>query len=185
MKYFFFLVLAITLSVTACKKDKDSDAIQLTSENVQGTWNLNEGSINGKIGFGAQGQFAYTDIDAALSNIAVTVTFNADGTWTSTGTATATIITTEEGEAPETETENLTNGIGSGTYTVTNGKLTLSGLNLTNDPQEDEDPITFNVTSFTPDSKLDLFNYTKTQETDPVFGFDVSQELTIIFKFNQ
>jgi hypothetical protein len=185
MKHLFFLVLAISLSVTACKKDKDTDSIQLTSENVLGTWNLNTGSLNGKIGFGIQGQFAYTDIDANLSNIAVTATFNADGTWTSMGTATATIVTKEQGEASETETEQLTNGIGSGTYTVTNGKLTLNGLNLSNDPFEEEDPITFDVTSFTPDAKLDLFNYTKTQETDPVFGFDVSQEITTIFKFNQ
>lgn len=182
MKYFFFLVLAFTLSVTACKKDKDPDAIQLTSANVQGTWNLTEATVDSEFALGTQGQFIVTTNDASLSNIAMTVTFNADGTWTSMGTATATLVTTEPGEAPETETDQLTNGIGSGNYGVTNGKLSMTGLELAFETEEDE-PLIFDVKSFQPDSKLDISNFLKETGMDPVLGLDVIFEATTNLKF--
>jgi hypothetical protein len=184
MKYFFFLVLVITLSVTACKKDKDTNSIQLKSEDVVGTWNLTERTQNVKFGLGFQGQFSYTDFEIYLSYINMTVTFNANGTWTSSGTAKETTITKEEGEAPETDTYNITGGIGSGTYMIINGKLSMDGLEFSIEADTDE-PMVFDATSFVPDSKLDIFNYIKLTNTDPASGLQGSYEGTTNFKFVQ
>ena len=184
MKYFFFLVLAISLSATSCKKDKDTNSIQLKSEDVVGTWNLTERTQNVKFGFGFQGQFSYTDINIYLTDIKMTVTFKANGTWTSSGTAKETTIYKEEGEAPETDTYNITGGIGSGTYMIVNGKLSMDGLEFSIEPDTDG-PMVFDASSFVPDSKLDIFNYIKLTNTDPGSGLQGSYEGTTTFKFVQ
>ncbi|MEZ4984240.1 MAG: hypothetical protein R2795_04250 [Saprospiraceae bacterium] len=178
MKQLFLLFLAISLTALGCKKDEDP---ALTSENIQGTWNLTLMEQDGRTGLGIAGVYDYTTFDNALSNSTITITFNADGTWTSAGAGTFTSTTQETGADPETETIELTSGIGAGTYTVVDGKLTINGL----EAGLEVDGRAFSTKSFSPAAKVELENKIDEVEQGAIFGLDVSVEATALMTLEQ
>lgn len=151
MKKLFFLLLAFTVFTQWGCQNNDDD---LSVDDIVGTWDVTVFKVDITSSTETIGTVRYI---LNYSNITYTLTFNANGTWTSDGDAT--LVFTEDGQ---TTTTVQTGGLGSGTYTVANGKLTIN--NLEADPNAPPSSNEFEVLLFEPDAKLDLYHeQTKTQ----------------------
>ena len=170
MKFSFYALLMVGLfSFSSC--DKDDPEVKLDDEAIVGTWNLTAYDADADVGIGFAGVVETTKSVSTISNSTVTVTFDATGNWTSTGDYTLT--TTVDGE---TETEEVTGGIGSGTYTVVDGRLTMSDIDAGD--ENDVETIEFD-TSYSPDTQIDLVANVKESGSDPVFGLDFEIDLML------
>jgi hypothetical protein len=170
MKFSIYaLLIAGLFSFSSC--DKDDDGVKLSSEAIVGTWNLTTYDSDADVGIGFAGVFETTNAVSTMSNSTVTITFDASGNWTSTGDYTLT--TTSDGE---TETEDVTGGIGSGTYTVVDGRLTMNDIDAGD--ESDVESIEFD-TNYSPDTKIDLEANVKESGSDPVFGLDFEIDLML------
>lgn len=151
MKKLFFLLLAFTVFTQWGCQNNDDD---LSVDDIVGTWDVTVFKVDITSSTETIGTVRYI---LNYSNITYTLTFNANGTWTSTGDAT--LVFTEDGQ---TTTTVQTGGLGSGTYSVANGKLTIN--NLEADPNAPPSSNEFEVLLFEPGAKLDLYHeQTKTQ----------------------
>lgn len=166
MRNFFFLLLCVGLvSFSSCGDDDDNSS-SLTTENIAGTWNVTAYSNEGDIT--ALG--STTSTSSVASNSTLTITFNDGGTWTSAGTYTLT--TTSDGT---TDTEEV-DGLGGGTYTISNGSLTLQGLDA-GDESDVEVPLVLNVDSFVENMLIELSGNTNETIMDPFFGLEITIDL--------
>ncbi|MEM9261035.1 MAG: hypothetical protein AAGA62_15435, partial [Bacteroidota bacterium] len=151
------------------------NAVAITMENIQGSWNLTGMDVNAEITISDGIQTENSTIVSTIANSTVVMTFNADGTWSSTGMVEVT-TTDEDG----TETTELTDGVGSGTYTVTNGVVCIAGIYAGNEADV-EDPVPYTVTRFQPGSLLVLDG--SAMESVDFFGatlsLDLEQEITL------
>lgn len=170
MKNVFLLLLVSAIFLaTSCKKDDDGP--QLTQDNVVGTWDVTAMDMDGVIGLGVSPIFQNSDVSSSISNSMLTVTFKADGTWTSAGSYT---LTSTNGTDTTTTTES---DMGSGTYTVANGKIAMVGVDFSDDADVNEQ--TFEATSFQADKKIVLKSDTNVTESDPIFGLDVKVDVVV------
>lgn len=157
------------LGMTACREEEN----ELTQEDVVGTWDMNgyDGDVEATISGGGVNQTVATTFNT--SNPDVKVTFNADGTWTSTGTYTLN-VTSNGQTASEMVAEG---GLGSGIYSISEGKLLMKGLQTTSDTQVEE--IEMSSKSFTADQKLELEGEGTSMVVDPVFGLNVTSKAKV------
>lgn len=151
MKKLFFLLLAFTIFTQWGCQNNDDD---FTMDGVVGTWDVKFM----KLDITSTTQSIGTIISILnYTNITYTLTFKSDGTWTSNGDAT--LVFTEDGQ---TTTTVQTGGLGSGTYSVANGKLTINSLQA--DPNSPPTSNEFEIRRFEAGAKLDIYHeQTKTQ----------------------
>lgn len=167
MKNALLLLLALTLlTFGSCKKDEE--VVQLTSENIQGTWRLTTFANDGTISLAG----VASPFSSSISNSTVTITFSRSGenqTFTSTGDYTLT-INSQEG----VETEDMTGGIGDGSYTLAEGVLTLTNIDIGD--EADTETLLLNVESFQVDNFIELQG--ETRENSMVFGIPFGIDYT-------
>lgn len=143
MRNFFFLLLCVSMVSFASCGDDDDNGPTVSMADIVGNWNVTMLSSENEVVVANIGATtAYT-----TSNSTLTLTFNDDGSWTSGGafTRTATLA--------GTPVDAMLNGIGSGTYTVNGGTVTLNGVENIG---ADIDNIPFRVEEFTTGSLLRL-----------------------------
>lgn len=155
MKNTFSLLLSLALlTFGSCKEEQGGEeVVQLTSQNIQGTWRLTTFSNDGTRSVAGQPE----PFNSTISNSTVTITFSRrdinpqtfEQTFTSTGDYTVTINTAEG-----VETEERTGGIGNGSYTLAGGVLTLTNIDIGD--EADTDILILNVESFQLDNFVEL-----------------------------
>jgi hypothetical protein len=171
MKLSFYALLLLGIFSLAACGDDDGDGVQLTSDNIVGTWDLTGYDADADVSLGFGGVTETTKSTSTLTESTVTITFSSDGTWTSEGNYT--ISTTTDGM---TETSEEENGIGSGTYTVADGKLTMSNIDAGD--ESDVSEIEFD-TNYTPDTKIEMSGNAMESGTDPFLGLEFSIDLDL------
>ncbi|MEL7222735.1 MAG: hypothetical protein AAGJ93_15545 [Bacteroidota bacterium] len=166
---FYSLLIVSVFSLAACGDDEDTI---LNNENIVGTWNLTMYDADAEISFGLGGVVAETtQSTSTLTESTVKITFNADGTWTSEGDLT--ITTTVDGMM---ETSEQSDGVGSGTYIVADGRLTMSDLDAGD--EADVSDIEFD-TNYTPDTRIEMNGTTTESDTDPLLGLEFTIDLDL------
>jgi hypothetical protein len=172
---FYALLIMGVFSLAACGDD-DDNGVKLTSDNIVGTWNLTAYDSDADVTIGFGGINETSQSTSTLTESTVTVTFKNDGTWTSEGDYT--ISTTTDGM---TETSEETDGLGEGTYTVADGKLTMSNIDAGD--ESDVSEIEF-ATDYTPDSKIEMSGNAMESGTDPFLGleFSIDLDLTMVLE---
>ncbi|SEQ46396.1 hypothetical protein [Neolewinella agarilytica] len=169
MRNLSLLMLPLCLLLfTACGGDDDSDAVELTQENVVGDWNLIELNNDFEVSIAGLGDESGS---SEIANSTVVVTFAADGTWSSAGQYDITIMSSDT-----TEMETYDDGIGSGTYSVTNSQLSMTGIDA-GDDSDTESPTVFTVRSYVMGSSLELVGNASETIMDPFFGLTVSVDV--------
>lgn len=172
---FFSLLFMGLFLVSSCGSDDDSNSVAITMENIQGSWNLTDMNVDAEIVVSDGTTTERSSIVSTIANSTVVMTFNANGTWSSTGMLE---ITTTDADG--TETTELTDGIGSGTYTVVNGTISIAGIDAENEADV-EDPVPYNVTTFQPGSRL-VLDGSAMESVDffgVMFSVDLEQEITL------
>lgn len=164
MRNFFYLLLFVSVATFSACGDDDSAGAALTQENISGEWNLTMFSNDGSVSVSG---FGSSPIESDISNSTVVIDFAADGTWTSMGQYDITVV------SDTTTTDTYTDGIGSGTYTVENGRLSMTGID-SGDEADTETPTVLNVRNFVPDMIIELTGNNMASFTDPFFGLTVS-----------
>ncbi|MEM1357245.1 MAG: hypothetical protein AAGF89_03560 [Bacteroidota bacterium] len=173
---FFFLLFMSLFLISSCGGDDDSPPILITSEDIVGTWNLTGMDIDAKLSLTEMGQTESAPAVAFITNSSVMMTFNNDGTWSSTGM----VLINTTYEESDMETTELANGIGSGTYTITNGMLSIAGI----DPENETGvtaPVPYSIVSFQPNVEL-ILNGNAMESTEfsgATFSVDLKQTITL------
>lgn len=177
MRITFFSLLCISFFlISSCGGDDDTNAIAITIQDIQGSWNLTGMDTDAEVSLTESGQTERAPIVSSIANSTVVMTFNADGTWTSTGMVQIN-ITYEE---TEMETTELTNGIGSGTYTIADGQVSIAGIEAENETDVEE-PVPYTVISFQPNSRLVLDGRAmeSIDFSGSIFSIDLEQTITL------
>lgn len=164
MRNFFFLLLTLSIFTFAACGDDDAAMAELNQDNIVGDWNLTVFGNDADITIAG----ATSSVTSDISNSTVVITFAEAGTWTSTGSFDVTIV------ADSTTTEMYTDGIGSGTYTVTSTQLTMTGIDA-GDEADTETPTVLNVQSFSENMMLSLAG--SASETVEFFGITATTEV--------
>lgn len=169
MRNFFFLLLALSLFTFAACGDDDADSpAELNQTNIVGDWNLTVFNNDADISIAGLGD---TRVTSELASSNVVVSFAAGGTWTSTGEFDLTVV------SDTTTTETYTDGIGSGTYTVTSTQLTMTGIDA-GDEADVEGPSVFTVRNFQENMLIDLSGNVMETIMDPFFGLTITTDIT-------
>lgn len=171
---FFFLFCSCIFLATSCGND-DDNAVSVTMENIQGTWNLTAMASDADITISDGSLTDRSSITSSISNSTITITFNADGTWSSVGTCDITVT-----DSDGTETTELTDGVGNGTYTVANGTVTIVGIDA-EDETDVEEPVPYSVVAFEPGSRL-ILDGSAMESIDffgATFSIDLEQRMTL------
>jgi len=99
----------------------------------------------------------------------VVMTFSDDGSWTSEGEY---YVTLDDGD--EKREEVRTGGIGSGTWSIDDGLLILSGMDRMD--EDDDDVLRVTAVSYSANSRLYGIDRTKLKIRDPFSGFRINLE---------
>lgn len=172
MKQLMYLfILCVPVFILSCGDDDDSTG--LTEETIDGRWNLDAYDNEFDLELAPAPRSTGT---SQIINSTVIIDFDSeDDTWTSSGAYTL-VIEDEDGRAEL----DYTDGVGSGTYTVREGKLTMIGFDA-GDNTTTIQPVPFETVRFNPDSEYVGTGTINIDIEDPVFNFDIriDGELTL------
>lgn len=214
MKTFFKITSIVVISVfclTSCDNEPLSDDIELnnpstpggvdiTSENILGTWEVSDQNIEIlqtiSISFQDESVNEEQSINMNQQSGDINLTFTDDGQYTSSGSATLIVTGEQSGQSfPET-TETGINNFTSGTWSISDGVLTLvsaesegnytivSFTGTTMDLFSNEELPSFSAILESGDIP-DITDLTSGFEDFPDFNFDVEQDFEAEFSLTK